>query len=401
MANMMFGRNVYFGTTRFAAPLKHAGAAIIDYPDVDGNFVIDFFDSEGQRVAQIVSDSKDSPLISAEFKLDNHGCADFTIVLARDHGIEIEYNQRVDIRLFGTAQPWYSGFVMTRPVSGTTQDLHEFSGYGYFQQLEHVIINRTFRDAEITDIARNLIIRDIESEIGANFNDSKLTSTDYIASYLNFDHATAKDCLKQLSEFAVNYIYGVDEFRDIYFKPLVTEINENSRFWVGFHVHKFIPEEDTSTIVNYIYVQGGTLDSGGSNIMTEIDSPWSISKYGKRSAVLSIPSAFSEHDARNWGRCELEKNMAPKRTAKVDGIIPEILKRNIRPEGMARITSFDGKFTQDYPIKNVSYKLSSEGITMKMELGEYTKALDQIILKMTRDARNVELLQRGNNAQLV
>lgn len=400
MSNIMFGRNILFGVRRFAAPVRHAGAVVIDYPELDGNFVIDFYDSEGQKVGQIISDSKNSPLISAEFKLDNNGCANFSFVLMRDHAISIEYNQRIDIRLFGTRQPWYSGYIQTRPVEGTTEDVWKYSGYGYFQQLEYVIVNKSFTNTEISRVARNLIMQDIEPGTGAKYNQSKIYSTSYTASKLAFDHATAKDALKQLSEFAVNYIYGVDEYRDVYFKPLVTEINENSRFWVGHHIQKFIPEEDTSTIVNYVYIQGGTLNSSGSNLMYEAGDATSIAKYGKRAAVLSIPSAFANVDAQRWGDNELSVLKEPKRTAKVEGISEEVMKRNIRPEGMARITPFDGKSFYDYPIKNVVYKLSGEGITMTMELGEYTKAIDQIILKMTRDAKNSELLQRGNNAQL-
>lgn len=401
MANIMFGRNVRFGRYRFAAPMKRAGAVVIAYPYIDGHIAIDFYNSEGQRTATVVSDAKNSPLVEAEFSLNNNGCAGFTFVLQRDHGIETAYNQRIDIRLFGNSQPWYSGYILTRPVAGTTEKTWEYTGYGYFQQLEYVIVNKSFTNTEISRIARDIITTDIEPGTGARYNASKIYSTGYMASGLTFDYATAKDALKQLSEFAANFIYGVDEYRDVYFKPLVTEINENSRIWVGFHIEEFVPEEDVSTVVNYVYVQGGTLDSGGSNIMYECSDAESIAKYGKRAAVLSIPSAYAEGDAKRWGDNELDKAKVPKRTAKVDKIRKQIARRNIRPEGMARITTADGTASYDYPIQTVTYKISGKGIEMTMELGEYTKGLDQIILKMTRDAKNAELLQRGNNSQLV
>lgn len=401
MANLMFGRSVRFGRYRFAAPIKRVGVVVVDYPVIDGHFAIDFYNSEGVRTATISPTAKASPLISAEFTLDNNGCADFAFVLERDHGIAIDYNQRVDIRLFGDSKPWYSGYILTRPIEGTTAEEREYTGYGFFQQLEYVIVNKTYSGIDIAAIAKDIVANDIEPGTGARYNGSKIYSTDYTASGLTFDYATAKDALKQLSEFAANYIYGVDEHRDVYFKPLDTEINENSRFWVGYHVQEFLPEEDVSTVVNYVYVQGGTLDDGGSNIMYETSDASSMAKYGKRAAVLSIPSAYAEEDAARWGENELDKAKEPKRTAKVEGISNEIKRRNIRPEGMARITTFDGAHSYDYPIQKVTYKLSGEGIIMTMELGEYTKGLDQIILKMTRDAKNAELLQRGNNSQLV
>lgn len=400
MSNIMFGRSQRFGRCRFAAPIRRVGAVVIDYPKIDGHFVIDFYNRQGQRTARVVSDEKASPLINAEFKLDTNGCANFTFKLKRDHGIEVAYNQRIDIRLFGGNQPWYSGYIMTRPIAGTTEDVWEYSGYGFFQQLEYVIVNKKFTGTEISQVARDIITGDIEPNTAVRYNSSKIYSTGYTASSLTFDYATGKDCLKQLSEFAANYIYGVDEYREVYFKPLNTEINENSRFWVGYHIEKFIPEEDISTVINYVYVQGGTLDDGGSNIMYQTSDAASIATYGKRAAVLSIPSAYAETDAKRWGDNELNKAKDPKRTAKVEGIHNRIAARNIRPDGMARITTFDGKASYDYPIQKVAYKLSGEGIVMTMELGEYTKGIDQIILKMTRDAKDAELLQRGNNTQL-
>lgn len=400
MSNLIFGRNQSFGRHRFAAPVKRIAAVVIDYPFIDGHFAIDFYNPQGQKTAAIVSDARNSPLINAEFKLDTNGCANFTFNLKRDHGIAVAYSQRIDIRLFGDVQPWYSGYILTRPIIGTTEDIWEYSGYGFFQQLEYVIVNRTYKNVEISQIAKSIITTDIEPGTNARYNASKIYSTGYTASSIIFDYATGKDCLKQLSEFAANYVYGVDEYRDVFFKPLNTEINENSRFWVGYHVEKFVPEEDVSTVINYVYVQGGTLDDGGSNIMYQTSDAASIATYGKRAAVLSIPSAYAETDAKRWGDNELNKAKDPKRTAKVEGIHNRIAARNIRPDGMARITTFDGKASYDYPIQKIAYKLSGEGIVMTMELGEYTKGLDQIILKMTRDAKDAELLQRGNNTQL-
>lgn len=400
MANIMFGRNIRFGRHRFATPIKRVGAVVIDYPLIDGHFAIDFYNSGGQRTATIASDAKNSPLVEAEFKLTTNGCAEVEFTLKPNHGIPIDYSQRIDIRLFGDSQPWYSGYILTQPVAGTTSETWEYSGYGFFQQLEYALVTRNFKNTEISRIAQTIITGDIESGTAARYNAGKIYNTGYTASSISFDYTTAKEALKQLSEFAANYIYGVDEYRDVYFKPTVTEINENSRFWVGYHVQEFIPEEDVSTVINYVYVQGGTLDSGGSNIMYQCRDDASIARYGKRAAVLSIPSAYADKDAKRWGDNELRKAKDPKRTATVGAIHPEVVKRNIRPEGTARITTFDGKHTYDYPISEVSYKLSKSGITMTMELGEYTKGLDQIILKMTRDAKNTEQLQRGNYAQL-
>ena len=389
MAGVMFGRNTRFGKYRFASPAKRVGAVVIDYPYIEGHFAVDFYDSEGLRTASVVSDRRYSPVISAEFELNQNGCAAFKLILAKNHGINIAYNQRIDIRLFGDNQPWYSGYIQVRPVEGTTAETLEYSGYGFFQQCAGVIVNATYENTEISQIVKSIVRNYIEPNTGALFASDKIYSTGYTATGLKFDHVTAKEALSQLAEFAANYIHGVDETRDVFFKQLVTEINENSRFWVGHHIEKFLPEEDVETVVNYVYVQGGD-----STVVYETKDEASIAAYGLRGAVLTIPSAVENVDAEKWGDSQLEVLKHPQRTAKVDGIKPDILKRKIKPEGMARITTYDGTSNYDYPIQKVKYKISSAGITMTMELGEYTKGLDQFILKLTRDVKNAELLQR-------
>jgi len=393
MANIMFGRNVRLGRYRLASPEKRVGAVVIDYPYIEGHFAVDFYNSEGIRIATFVSDRKDSPVISAEFELNQNGCAQFKLVLAKNHGISIAYNQRIDIRLFGDPQPWYSGYIQVRPVEGTTAETLEYSGYGFFQQCEGVVVTATYENTEISQIVKSIVRAYIEPNTGALYATDKIYSTGYIATGLKFDHVTAKEALSQLAEFAANFIYGVDETRDVFFKPLVTDINENSRFWVGHHIEKFLPEEDVETVVNYVYVQGGD-----STVVYETSDAASIAAYGLRGAVLTIPSAVENVDAVQWGNSQLVTLKDPKRTAKVDGIKPEIVGRKIRPEGLARITTYDGLSNYDYPIQKVKYKISNNGITMTMELGEYTKGLDQFILQLTRDLKNAELLQRMSSA---
>lgn len=401
MVNIMFGRGTRFGKIRFAGTVRQIAGVHIEYPFIDNCFTVEFYSRDGIKTAVLTSLQKDFPVISLEFELAQTGCAGFSLTLAKTHGVDIFYGQRVDISLFGDKKPWYSGYIQTKPVEGTTEDVYKYSGYGFYSQLEHVIVNREYFNREISDIAADIVREDIDRYTGAHYNESKIYTTDYRASQLAFDYCTAKEALKQLSEFAVNFLYGVDEYRDVFFRPMVTRINEDSRLWVGYHIQKFIPEEDVETVVNYVYVQGGALDDEGSNIMYQCSDADSIAAYGKRAAVLSIPSAVKEEDAGRWGDNQLDRLKDPQKTAKVDVIAKEIARRNIRPEGMARITTADGSFSYDYPIQTVKYKVSGKGVIMTMELGEYTKDYDSYMLKLLRDVKNEELLSRANTKAIV
>jgi len=82
--------------------------------------------------------------------------------------------------------------------------------------------------AIVADIARK-----VESQVGLSYNSGKIVSTDYVITYLDLDHVTVKEALEELADFAIDYVYGVDEYRELFFMPRDNEINEQARLWVG------------------------------------------------------------------------------------------------------------------------------------------------------------------------
>ena len=132
--------------------------------------------------------------------------------------------------MFNDPRPWWSGYIITRPVEGTTENTFKFVGHGYFNLLEKVLIFGSYSGWEISSIVAD-IARQVECKIGLQYNANNIINTGYTASYIEFDGVTAKEALKQLSDFAVDYVYGVNEYRQLYFKPRINDINEQARFW--------------------------------------------------------------------------------------------------------------------------------------------------------------------------
>lgn len=400
IANLMLGRN-FLGKHILASVAKTVGGVvIIDYPKTDSKFAFKFYNREGVKTGEITASTENHPVIDFEFELTQNGCGKFSFSLMPDHGLTIGYNQRVDIHLFGSGPPWYSGYIQTRPVPGTTENKWTYKGYGFFQELETIIISKQFQGMKLGSIVNNLVTVYIEPETNIVYNYSKIEHPDYTATDLLFDYVTAKDALKQIAELAIDHIYGVDEERQFFFKKINTEINEKARLWVGIHVKDFKPEEDTDKLLNFIYVKGGSIDEEGSNIMYECSDESSIEEYGLRKGILTIPSALAVEDAQRWGNSQLDKCKEPEKKAKIDGITKEVISRKITPDGMARITSADGKYAYDYPIKTVRCSLANGELKQTIELGEYDRGWDPLILKLYRDIKDAEIVQRTTNAQL-
>lgn len=391
-----YGRRIYAGKSYVGT--KNA----VVLPEIEGHVAVDFYDEQGVKTYSLTSDMKESPLLKLEFENNENGCAGFTLELARGHGIDITLGQRVDVRLLGGAAPWYSGYVQTMPMRALdTEKVQTYAGYGYFARLRHIIVDKIYEDTEIAKIAEDVIRRYVEGN-GATYNGSKLYFTGYAATKVNFAHATAKDALQQLSEFAVNYVWGVDEYREVFFRPRRDEVNDYMRLWVGEHVESVETEEDIESVENEIHVEGNveTTDEEGNitttkGILAVCRDNASIRRYGLRAAVKTLPSALKAEDARQWGESELAQSKDPGRSVSLGGIRPEIIRRRITPDGLASITSEDGADVEVFPISSVKYICSKSGISMEIGLGEYKAGFEQSILKMKRDIINAELLSRA------
>lgn len=76
-----------------------------------------------------------------------------------------------------------------------------------------MLIFETYENQEIADIVRN-ICRQVEAKTGIVYNDNKIYDVDYDIKKIVFDGVSAKEALEQLSEFATDFVYGVDEYRE-------------------------------------------------------------------------------------------------------------------------------------------------------------------------------------------
>lgn len=409
MSNIIFGTQLY-GTFMWGAGAKKKGGGgsggdygEISYtPDV---VQVIFYNKDGTKTAIFGNNTEDNSFSQLQFELTKTGCGGATLSFKKFPSFtEVMYGQRISIHLFGDKRPWYSGYVMTRPDSGGTSDDYKITCYGYFNKLERVLIFGEYANKEIAEIVKD-ICRQAEKKTGIVFNQSKIYKVGYNISKIVFDGVSAKEALEQLSEFATDYVYGVDEYHEFYFKPRTDEINEEARFWVGAHLNSFIPSQDISKIVNYARIKGAAVDGEGESWLATVEDKQSQNEYGISEAVWTLPTAYTAADAERWGQSELDKVKNPKLSAKVGGVELNYPKpdgvfwvRRLSVDGQALITDTDGKARQ-YPITKLKYMISGDkGISCDMELGEPpTPPISKYLLDIERNARNNELLQQASN----
>lgn len=409
MSNLRFGRWPY-GRYGWAAPVRIAGdtpppADSIRY--FPGVYTIIAYNSDGTKTAIFGAGAEKNTIEQLSFEIIETGCGACTITFRElPTNAQLSYRQRIDIYLFNDSRPWWSGYIITRPIDGTTDDSYKFVAHGYYNLLDKVIIKQTYQNIEVSSIVAD-IARQVERKIGLSYNGNKIISTAYNVTTIDFDGVTAKEALKQLTNFAIDYVYGVDEYRQLYFMPRNNEINEQARFWVSKHLGKYQPTWDVEKIVNHAYIKGGNVDDEGEQWLGEVEDIPSQEIYGVQEAVWSLPSAYNINDAQRWGLNQITKYKEPVKSAKVSEVILEYPKpdgsffvRKLSTQGQAAITDLSGT-RHDYPITKLKYTISSkDGIKLDMELGEQPFGVDKYFANLDREAKLAELLQQASTKQL-
>ncbi len=389
-----------------AGPTREHTIIAVSYPIIDDAFYIALYDAAGQIKNYLASDIFNSPLVSVNFKLTENGCGEFKLTLDRQSASLITTNQRISIFMYGEQTPRYTGYVMQRALPGGTTDTIEVSGYGFYEKLDKIIINMTtWTNVDVSDAVMDLIKNYVSPKTGITWNNDKVVATGFVLTGQKFVAQSAKDVLETLAEYADDYVYGVDHLKEFFFKPRATTVDDKARLWVGQHIFTFEPSEDTSDVVNYFYVKYGEEQEDGSNYYQDSNGNYipfsdaeSIAKYGYREDVLTAETAVTAADVERWAAVTLAAKKDAAVSAKVGKCIPEIVKRNIKPEGIAVITTADGAEYQ-YQVTEVNYSLSGgNGVSMEMTLGAKPARIDKYIKQIIKAQKASDALAELNDS---
>ena len=236
MTNFIFGRGI-FGWWIFAGPTGE-GAVNSDRGKVHeyypGQFVVYAYKKDGTRTAIFGGESEANALNEVTFEITSTGCGQCQLTFYRQpSNTQLDYMQRIDIHLYGDQNPYKAGTSSAGPLKDNGDQVRVQKGYGFYNRLENVMLWKTYENMDVGDIVRD-IARQVEQQtLQVVYNDSKIQRVGYSPTKLVFDGVTVKEALSTLADFAVDYVYGVDEYRCLYFRRRETSVNEQARLTVG------------------------------------------------------------------------------------------------------------------------------------------------------------------------
>lgn len=360
-------------------------------------FKIIFYNASNTKVGELGSDIQESKIASISFELLDFGCGSFSMTMDSIPDFEIGYRTMVAIYPYFDTQPWFFGFIQQIPKPGQTSRPFEYSGFGFFDQLDWVLVSGDYYTMEIADIVKDIIENIVSPNTQIIYNPVKIENTGYTLESISFEYRKAKDAIQALASIAQNFEFGVDNLREFYFRQIDTD--EKSWKWTGFHFGGIDITEDPTGIVNRIIIKAGQIQSGGSNIAITVDHPGSISDYGLKEEVMTAPDILDIADAERWGEWQLEQKRSPIIQAAIKQIDVDLLKTLILPQGKMKVTSETG-LEYTLPIKKITYSISPSGILADIELGEIRKPFEKHIVDLLRRIEEESHLQDKRTAQL-
>ena len=328
-------------------------------------FKLKFYDLTDTKIGEIGSDVKRGRISEINFELLPLGCGAFSFVIDDFCDLfDITYRTRVDIHPYFGVTPWFTGFIQNLPQQGQKRP-YEYTGFGFYEQLDWVLITASYESQDIAEIVKDIINNTVAPNTQIIYNASKVQTTGYEVTEVDFDHVSAKSAIQMLADMAQGFIFGVDDSREFFLSPVDTTVNYS--YWVGKHCQDLEIEKEPHEVRNKLYIKAGEIQTGGSNIIGNVSDATSISTYGLREEVISVPEAMDSDDAIQWAEQILSEKKDPKIKAKITNIMFDTTKTKMTASGKIRITTYEGTEYQ-LIIKKIAYSISPAGILGDMEL---------------------------------
>jgi hypothetical protein len=277
--------------------------------------------SSGAILGRIRSDIEKTILRSISFTLDEHGCADFEMVLNALPDFPLLPLSIIQINVGNTEFDWYRGIVEEVPEEGTARGSYTFKGFGLRKTLSRVVGTGTYPAA--TDVG--LIVAGIVEDIVApntniGFNTGKIDTSTGIFT-VQEQVIQEADIQKLMDSYAkmANARWGVDGDGDFYFETRDTVIVKN---WIaGYDFQSFDPALDIQNIYNRIKVtrkfnsteSGWTIGAISNDLRSQ-------AKYGIKEFNQQLLGVYSDDDCQIVADTLLAEFSEPKFAAKVKRI---------------------------------------------------------------------------------
>jgi hypothetical protein len=169
------------------------------------------YDDVGRLTGIISSEWGTQNLLSARATVTTSGPGTLEFSLAERPAWSMTHGTRVDLHLWGSAEPVWGGYITSAPSALSTRRPYRYDAVGWRSQLAGVIIpQQTWSGWRISQVVRDLVRRYVEPRTSIVMDpiliDERAT---YILGDYRAERATLTSVLDDLRDLAGLYVWGV------------------------------------------------------------------------------------------------------------------------------------------------------------------------------------------------
>lgn len=305
-------------------------ATTIVAPDITGintfnGLSVTFYSPYGEQIATLTAGRGAGVKLESEMTFSKYGNLEsFDLMVKRN--IDIPFFNGMNTRFYFKNLPFAYGYIELVPPTDQTSSVISLRGYGYSKKLNDKKITATYSSSTVS-----AILADLGStyflDLGINYNPTKLQSPVLSVSSATWDDKSIIDIIDDLVSMCntafstVEYIYGVDESGDFYFKGIGTDTIEKAYF-EGWNYQNPETEYDAESLINKVLLFRTT---SGDNKTTEYVNTYtdsdSIDKYGIYDKKITVPDYIDNTTAENIANGVIAEWKDPKYRITVSDLI--------------------------------------------------------------------------------
>lgn len=264
---------------------------------------------------------------------DSVGWIDFSVLIKKIgglHSFSFSISRNLDIPFFDQMETrftfqgvhWFTGELNYKPELATSNTKYEFEGIGYISYLKKIKkITVTYTSKTFLYIISDLIETYIYGNTPILYNLELIDVPDITISNLEIKNKSLDKIFDILLGIAnsqyktIQYEYGVDKDRQIYFRPINNEVYRG--FFEGFQIQDPEIKSNTKDIVNKVNIYRPQTGTDTLEFVSTVDDTNSQEKYGIASRDIEIADFLDQTTAELIASGIIDRLKDPKYTINI------------------------------------------------------------------------------------
>jgi hypothetical protein len=298
-------------------------------------FQIRIMSDAGQVVSLLSSDAKSGSILDANITWEKiGGLREFDFTLDRKTDVPLFNSMECELYIDGVKK--YTGYTITVPTVESNDPKLLIEGRGFYFKLKEAFLTGAYSSTTVAGIIGAVDF----SDSGVNYNVGKIDCPVAVTDieFNKKDFVKVFDSLLKIANQDFNtteYVWGVDEEKDLYFRPLSTTPQKS--LFEGFQYQD--PEVEISDdVVNKVIAYRTTsADPNVTELVNTYEDTGSQDRNGIRERKIVFPDFTDSADIQNIADAVIKRNLDPKKRITIKDLDVGILEEgfyniSVKPE---------------------------------------------------------------------